>query len=343
MSDPRGRGPLRLACVGLVWLALAGLLLGVGVARGLPLVWWPTEPETGRFARLFMFACLLGTVLTFHAGAVALALSGAAAVLRARRAAVVALVFGAACVASAAWSLVPRAPASDHRPELTVLSANLLVGNPTPERIVPQILAADADVVLLQEAFSPQWNAIEPLLRERYPYSVQRRGRQGAFAIFSRLPFVGEPIREADDGFGRPRVAATVLFDGRPLLVRNVHLPSPGVLTILPEQTRAAEALADEARTAGAPALLAGDFNSPHDAPTLRALRKAGLIEAHRAAGRGRGATWPRRTFLRRFPGVGIDHVYVTPELEPVRAEVGETFGSDHAPVIVRVRWREER
>ncbi|MEM6646798.1 MAG: endonuclease/exonuclease/phosphatase family protein [Bacteroidota bacterium] len=81
------------------------------------------------------------------------------------------------------------------------------------------------------------------------------------------------------------------------------------------------------------PVILVGDFNSLTSNWAYHHLAD-GMTDAFQAAGSGWGATYHRD-----MPIVRIDHVLLSPELMPVRAEVLAPLFSDHLPQIVEVAW----
>ena len=82
-----------------------------------------------------------------------------------------------------------------------------------------------------------------------------------------------------------------------------------------------------------------GDFNATLHAGGMRALRDAGLVDAHDALGRGLATTWPNGVFS--APPLHLDHVFVSEHLVPLEVSEGRGEGSDHRPVIVDVAVRE--
>ena len=98
------------------------------------------------------------------------------------------------------------------------------------------------------------------------------------------------------------------------------------------------------------PAVLLGDLNLTARHPVYARLRGAGLRDAFRDAGRGRGATLPMRPGhsgrLRRgwrgprpgpVPLLRVDYVWHTPDLGALDCWVGPDAGSDHLPVLARL------
>lgn len=304
----------------------------------------------------------LAGVFRFHIGLALLGALVAAALLRAKvlRVALVPVVL------IALWptimGYVPGTAEVDPAdPRLRVMSANLLWWAGVPaDGLLEQIEHERPDVIMFQEYHASWQRVLAPALAEAYPHRFEHAaGKPWGMAIYSKRPFRGEPyLVEVLDtphrGWQRPVLAASVEFDGRPVELRNVHLMSPGgrlrhVLMRDPKsldrvvaQRLQTAALAEHVDTrSGAAMIVAGDFNAPQTSSNMSRLFEAGLVDTFSQAGFGRGSTWPNRTWKRHLPGLRLDHVLMTDELECVRSVVGEAFGSDHRPVIADIRWRD--
>ena len=138
---------------------------------------------------------------------------------------------------------------------------------------------------------------------------------------------------------------------GREVRVTNVHLETPRAglqdlqvrrvrtgLIRLRERTHVREVEFRQARrwvdAQGGPHLVAGDFNSP---PESRLLREywGSWQNAFSRVGRGVGASRAEGIIRAR-----IDHVLADGNWTVVRARVADDLGSDHLPVVVRLRLR---
>ena len=95
--------------------------------------------------------------------------------------------------------------------------------------------------------------------------------------------------------------------------------------------------------------MLVGDFNMTPRHPGYARLEKLGLVDAFAEKGRGSGNTVPTRVGSVRVaaermarrrvpPVVRFDYIWCTPNLEVEAAWVGTDTGSDHAPVLARLR-----
>ena len=171
------------------------------------------------------------------------------------------------------------------------------------------------------------------------------------------------PLKTASQGYARGSEAFRVRFrwQGREAVLYNLHLRSFGARKPWKEgrerllsdttwagyanryreayQLRALEsdALASYIEAETLPVLVAGDFNSAPANWSFQRLRR-GLQDAQRVS----GDRWWAPTFPAPRPVVRIDAVFADPAFEVVSVEVREEAFSDHRPVVVRLRWREE-
>ena len=83
--------------------------------------------------------------------------------------------------------------------------------------------------------------------------------------------------------------------------------------------------------------------------PGYRRLGRLGLRDAWVEGGKGRGLTFPTRIGYTRWSGeplarrkvvpmVRFDYIWCTPEITVLEAWIGSDTGSDHAPVLARLR-----
>jgi endonuclease/exonuclease/phosphatase (EEP) superfamily protein YafD len=219
---------------------------------------------------------------------------------------------------------------------LRVVSANVLAQNRTPEKVLEFVRAADADLVLLLDANGPEWREALRGLRHLYPHHAPQAWRERAPVIlFSRWPIVAEQVLEAPRS-RRPYLAAEIAVDGRTLEFVGVHpsSPSPSKAGATRRRNRQLDHIARLVQDAGAPVIVAGDFNttpwSPHFQDLLAA---AGLRNA--AAGKGYIPTWPTFFWPARIP---IDHVLLKGPLAAAAMHRGPAIGSDHYPIIADLR-----
>jgi Endonuclease/Exonuclease/phosphatase family len=223
------------------------------------------------------------------------------------------------------WPRLRHGPASPAE-RLTVVSWNVS-GIPAAWEVLREL---KPDLVLVQESGggpSPAWpgatwsGSFDPGTLSRFPLTVRPTHKVG--------PWV------------QPQVMLVELPRGRKLVVVNVRLVLPSVVTWAADGFRGSPRAGHEARVAQFPALaelvhatmretsthsalICGDFNSPATLPSFRPLR-AFLVDAWETAGQG----WPG-TATADLPVARIDQCWSTPDLRPLSARTIRARVSDH-------------
>lgn len=321
-------------------LSAAALLL----ARVVPGQWGDSENSR----RLVFAAAFFTRTFELHV-AVAMCV-GVAALLLLRRwaACAIAAIVPAAVLAPAIWTYLRPDPAPLSKP-LTVLTANLLVGHASVDRVVRLIEAELPDVIFFQEYTPAKAEKLVDRISAKYPYRIEGL-REHAFgaAIYSRLPFIGEPelfphesIRghvsarsTGEVGIWDPQPRAVVRHGDREIVLQNVHFAPPIRTSYLREQRVMTGWLCEWLRNDHRAVVIAGDLNSTDQSANLGDLRAAGMMSV-RAAGRGMMGTWPSSGLAGLVP-IGIDHILIR-GLRCDRARVGGEIDSDHRPLLARV------
>jgi endonuclease/exonuclease/phosphatase (EEP) superfamily protein YafD len=217
-------------------------------------------------------------------------------------------------------------------PALTVVTANVRYSNADRTRFLAWLDAEPADVVVVQEV-TAAW-AQDLAARRGYPYRhVLTREDPYGIAILSRWPL--EAVSLVDlAGDGLPSLGAIVAVEGRRVQVYGLHTHWPITPSLARARDEALHAAAALARESTLPVVMLGDLNlTPYAPPFDRLLRHGRLRDA--LQGRGWHPTW-RAGF---WPlALRIDHVLVSPGLCVEEATVGPAVGSDHRPVLARLR-----
>jgi endonuclease/exonuclease/phosphatase (EEP) superfamily protein YafD len=214
-------------------------------------------------------------------------------------------------------------------PRLRIFSANVLYDNAEPKGLVREMVAADADVILLQE-FSGYWERIlrDTTIWADYPYRIVARPTDiTGGAILSRTPLT----HVAKDVFARASLLlATVTVGDQPVRLVNVH-PNAPAFNYERWRTYKDGTNAVLARIEGL-MIVAGDFNATPFNAWLGELDDLGLESAHEARGRGTATTWPNGELT--APPLQLDHVLVSGGVVPLAIREGDGEGSDHKPLI---------
>lgn len=234
------------------------------------------------------------------------------------------------------WPWLAWQPAAGERSQLTLTLCNVHDENRRHAELLAYLRASDCDVAVLLETDRAWLEALEAL-DGSHPHLARtdRLGSRG-IVVRSRLPLlaVRQTTGVPDD---LPQLEVELEVGGRRTLLVCSHPRSPTRGVKWQHRNAHIRQLAERARGAELPLLLAADLNctmwSPHYAP----LPAAGLRNARR--GRGIQASWPAPWTW--ACGVPIDHVLTSAEWRVLALERGPHVGSDHLPLTARLAWRE--
>lgn len=216
-------------------------------------------------------------------------------------------------IGSVLWHKLPLAEPGP----VSVYQKNMFHRNSDIAGLAQDILAADPDIVTLQEV-SVENEALLDLLRKAYPTQhLCRYTSRSGIAVLTRLPTSGTPFCSEEIGLA----VLPVDTAAGPVRAMSLHFawPYPG------RQAGQADWLAPYLAQGEGPVILGGDFNMVPWSHTLhRIARAAGF----------RRAGPSRPTFqLGPFP-LPIDHVFAP---GGGRAEARGLSGSDHRGLLARV------
>jgi endonuclease/exonuclease/phosphatase (EEP) superfamily protein YafD len=273
--------------------------------------------------------------------------------------------FAAATVPAAVFltlfgqALLPRVvkvePVPAGTPTLTLLTFNLHADNGDPEAVARAILAADADVVALQELSVTMAEGLRALIGETYPHDdlVLASGWDG-LGVFSKVPLT--PLLRPLEGMGRrnPQLTQVSLTWGDVVLINVHNLSIPRTLPDWPseiayttrQRERVAEGIRRFALQRDRPLIAAGDFNTTPRSAAYETVSSV-LSDAWLEAGFGFGQTFPGGPLKPTPFGIPvpnwllrIDYVFHSAEWRAVDARIGPwDGGSDHRPLLVRLAY----
>ncbi len=251
-------------------------------------------------------------------------------------------VFAAMVTAAFVFTVSPVDAAIGCRAEtasdaLTIYTANVEAGSGRPADVAAAVVAADPDVVLLQEV---KWQFLEtisadPVLAD-YPYwshTIDDGSR--ARPVVSKWPIVEV---EVERFVASELVHATIDGPTGRFTVTNVHTLAPAVTANVATWHSQFDQLGRVSRST--PRIMAGDFNATDDHQPFRQLVDSGWTDAHHVKGCGFDATWPADGVGLPFAVYRLDHVLVTDHFEVLDLRLGDPAGSDHKPVITDIRLR---
>ena len=241
--------------------------------------------------------------------------------------------------------------------EFTAMTVNVGNGQAPDNRLVEAVIASDADIVAMQELNQRQAVFLRSALADQYPERYSFGDSFEGKGLFSRFPVIAaEPLNLVT---GRPDVIARLEIAGHQVTVIVAHPRPPKIGRhgiVFAHQSRRHIVQLGQRLHDTSPAIMLGDFNmTPRHAAHAR-FRRLGLHDAFGEAGESRGATFPVRlgpvhglgtmgkpgqaiSRLPLVPLVRYDYIWHTGEFETVAAWIGPDAGSDHLPVVARLRF----
>lgn len=239
------------------------------------------------------------------------------------------------------WFFAQQVDQSATGADLTVMHANVNTGNTAYEQLLKQVGKEQPDILVVQEVNQAWLNALAQVqVVLPYHYSVPRDDNFG-IALFSRFPLLD--VRELYLGnSGVPSLQATLALSDRRISLVTTHPLPPINSGYFRSRNSQLTALAGLAAGISEPLIVMGDLNVTMWSANYTPLeldhldRKTGLVNGRR--GFGILPTWPAALLpLFRIP---IDHCLVSPHFVVEEMRVGKKFGSDHLPLISRLRLK---
>ncbi|MFB6437323.1 endonuclease/exonuclease/phosphatase family protein [Streptomyces sp. NPDC056411] len=215
---------------------------------------------------------------------------------------------------------------------LTVVTHNVNAGNPDPAATARDIVASDADVVALEELTGEALPTYRQGLAKAYPYHTV----EGTVGLWSKRPLTDTRPVDIKMGWTRALRATVTAADGQQFAVYVAHLPSVRVKVeagFTANQRDGSAAALGEAIAADPvqKVMLLGDLNGTMNDRSLAPVTSQ-MRSAQGAAGDGFGFSWPAG-----FPMARIDQIMMK-GMDPVKAWVMPSTGSDHLPVAASVK-----
>jgi vancomycin resistance protein VanJ len=229
---------------------------------------------------------------------------------------------------------------------ITLMSFNVLYKNTTHEAIVDSILSANPDLVGFQEITPAIAASLVEKLENDYPYNTFQLLETGlSTAVLSKIPL--ESVERFDLPPRDLALHTVVQLEGTKIHIIVVHL-SPNnffnhstteFVTLVKERYCRREKetvqLRQMIRELDEPVLLMCDCNLTDTSEAYARLDTV-LDDSFSEAGWGMGHTLQPPQLS--FPIQRIDYVWHTDEFEAIYASIGQDGGSDHLPIVAKLR-----
>ena len=243
-------------------------------------------------------------------------------------------------------------------PDLTVMTINVQSQNREHELVRQSITRANPDAFVLSEVNQRWLDEMTPL-EKIYPYSIKHpRSDNFGIAFFSKRPLI-EPRMEFFVWGKVPSTVASLDAGDRTVTVIGTHPVPPSSRSSALERNQQLKGIGEFIAEHDQPVVLIGDLNAtPWNRFYKRLKHDSGMTDS--ARGFGLQPTWPA-TWMGKFqqklrlgsdsPGrfaptdnflfrIPIDHCLHSEALVTLDRIVGNPVGSDHLPLIVKLRFR---
>ena len=240
---------------------------------------------------------------------------------------------------------VPRWAAG--APQVQMLVCNVYTENATPALLAEEMLAADADVMVILEwnpTFAKEFDSAGA--KDSYPHRLCDENDHSDYSvcIVSRVAFTQESEMKH---VGPLTMAHAVILSGEQHLriigINPTAAVDPGGYD---EWKAQIEELTEFMSTSARPVVVAGDFNTTRFRPEYKLLLKSGLTDGHDALGKGMTSSFKLSADgVLAAPGtvIRLDHALLSKGVCAVAAEDLESCGSDHLPFRMTLAVRQSR
>lgn len=218
---------------------------------------------------------------------------------------------------------------------LTLASVNVLSSNREFARVKDWISTSNPDVLAVLEV-SPYWAENLKSLAE-YPHQkIVSRPDNFGIALLSKFPLDAVEVLQTPWLLGStPSISAVVQSpEHGPFRVLATHPVPPVSAEALRARNAQVVHLARVAAAYPGPSVLMGDFNATPWSSAILLARQQGLHPVS-----GTQPTWPAKKLPTAL--IPIDHILANGAVTRVGAAVGPGVGSDHFPVLVKVRLQQ--
>lgn len=219
---------------------------------------------------------------------------------------------------------------ADSSSQLKILQLNCQGGlNSRFDRTIKLVNETKPDIVGLSE-ITPSWQTALDKGMQDFPHRIVEP-HLGGIAIYSKLPLKDAQIKYTGK-IKRPRITARIIKNNQDTLVVLAHPVIPILYGNLRNEELAI--ISNEIKNYNGPAILFGDLNcTPFSHYFQKLLKETNLHDTE--LGFGIVPTWSARWFIKLFP---IDHCLVSKQFETIDRKTYGSVGSDHYPVLVKLR-----
>jgi len=235
----------------------------------------------------------------------------------------------------------PSTPREAGADEIAVLQFNVLQHNERRAEAIAYLEACGADLILLQEIDGGWADALATGLSSYEAAFVEARSTNFGIGLYVRRQ-AGITVERArlvridDEGWRHPAIESELRHAGRRLALLGVHAHPPINAHVARIHRLELERIAEWSRARTGAHLVLGDFNMTPWSWRYRQLMGSSPLHSARD-GFGIVASWLPLAGL--SGGLPLDHILHSAAFTTASFERGPSLGSDHQPILARLRW----
>ncbi|MCH2489012.1 MAG: endonuclease/exonuclease/phosphatase family protein [Flavobacteriales bacterium] len=225
---------------------------------------------------------------------------------------------------------------------IKLYTANVYQKNKDTQKLIDDLRAKDADILLFVETNTRWQQAIREGLPEAYKYNVEvPLDNTYGMLLYSKFELIDPVVKYLVDDSIPSIHTKFVIAAGDTIQLYNIH-PTPPMPQHNPTSSdRDAEMMkiANLSRESKYPVIVLGDFNDVAWSATTSLFENVGeLLDVRK--GRGFYNTFNANSFLLRWP---LDHIFISSEFRLTDISLGAEINSDHFPTYTHLSFEPEK
>jgi endonuclease/exonuclease/phosphatase (EEP) superfamily protein YafD len=216
--------------------------------------------------------------------------------------------------------------------DFSVLHFNVKENNKKITSVADAALASNADVVSMQELKESSFAIVDPLMREKYPYSLSELSYQGfGMAVYSKYPIEAKAVIASHDF---PLLTGIILIKKDTLHFIAATTSTPTNDKDFQAQIKQFKFIADETNKVNGPLLVMGDMNAVPWSEQVTSLLKTTNLKDSR---KDLSATYPAQSPVQ----IPIDYIFHSSQLTCEKFATQGGTSSNHLGIIGFYNFRD--
>ncbi len=221
-----------------------------------------------------------------------------------------------------------------------LMSINVSTSNRNAKDVLQLVREKQPDLILLMEVNRWWIKALKPLNKQYPHHRAAPRSDNFGIALYTKKQVDDIKVR-TPTRYNLPVITARFRHADTPVQFTGVHTLPPVSPSYFVQRNALLSRLANTVAVQSNPSIVMGDLNTTSWSPYFQSfIETAGLRDTRK--GFGVQPTWP--SFFHIAPlQICLDHCLVSDDLKVMNRTVLRDIGSDHYPILVSLRTRDDR